>query len=76
MMLNFLVDYSVKWEIDVLSLWIVFFFFFLTWKYLENETIYYLAQAEHQSVQFCSHSVFQFVQFRISGVLPCSGVIH
>lgn len=75
MMLNFLVDYSVKLEIDVLSLWIVLFFFF-TWKYLENETMYDLAQAEHQSVQFCSHSVFQCVQFRIGGVLPCSGVIH
>lgn len=74
MMLNFLVDSFVKLEIDVLSLWIVFFF--LTWKYLENETIYDLAQAEHQSVQFCSHSVFQCVQFRIGGVLPCSGVIH
>lgn len=38
--------------------------------------MYDLAQAEHQSVQFCSHSVFQCVQFRIGGVLPCSGVIH
>lgn len=54
----------------------LFEYFFLTWKCLENETIYDLAQAEHQSVQFCSHSVFQCVQFRIGGVLPCSGVIH
>lgn len=38
--------------------------------------MYDLAQAEHQSVQVCSHSVFQCVQFRIGGVLPCSGVIH
>lgn len=73
MMLNFLVDYSVKLEIDVLSLWIFFFNLkiFRKWNH-----IYDLAQAEHQSVQFCSHSVFQCVQFRIGGVLPCSGVIH